>query len=93
MSQNVFETESSSETFIEVFSECFLYKTQKSLRHIGVLFNKFKTYMLEKFSLEENQVKLLATVFRVWANDSLKIINICMEMLELGILSEITLMK
>lgn len=73
--------------------ECFLYKTQKSLRHIKILFDKYMIFIKDKFSEESVQVKALETVYRVWQNDEHKTVNIMNEFLDLGMISPLTMLK
>lgn len=88
-----FEVESSGDEFIEIFTECFLYKTQKSLRHVKKLADKFMVFLKDKLSEESAQVKFLEVATRVWQNDELKGVNILDELLNLDLISPITMIK
>jgi hypothetical protein len=92
-SKGAFEVESSGDQFTEIFVECFLYKTQKSIRHIKILSDKFLIFMKEAFSEETAQVKALETIIRVWETDEYKTVNIIDQFLNLGIVTSQTLIK
>lgn len=78
---------------IDIFMECFLYKTQKSLRHIKRLADKFTMFIKAEFTEESVQVVALEAIFRVWQKDEYKTVNIVNEFINLEILKPETVMK
>lgn len=85
--------EASGDTFVEIFMECLLYKSQKSLRHLKLLVDRFKIFIQAKLSEESAQVKALETVNRVWKNNDHKEVSIFDQLLHLQVISPITMIK
>jgi len=92
-SKTSFEVEISGDQLIDVFTECFLYKTQKSLRHNQKLADKFMLFIKAEFMEESAQVTSLGAIFRVWQKDEFKTVSIVNEFLNIGIVSAETVIK
>ncbi|CAI2386618.1 unnamed protein product [Moneuplotes crassus] len=88
-----FEVEVSGNDLIDIFTECFLYKTQKSLRHNKKLADKFTLFIKAEFTEESAQVVALQAIFRVWQKDEYKTVNIVNEFVNLDILKSQTVIK
>ena len=88
-----FEVISPRDEFIEIFTQFFLYKIQKSLRHVKKLADKFMMFLKDKLVEESAQVNFLEVVTRVRQNDELKGVNILDELLKLDLISPLTMIK
>uniref|UniRef100_A0A7S3J7U1 MIF4G-like type 2 domain-containing protein n=1 Tax=Euplotes harpa TaxID=151035 RepID=A0A7S3J7U1_9SPIT len=88
-----FNVESSGFDFIEIFMECLLYKSQKSLIHLKKLATRFLTIIKNTLSDEQSQAKACEVVSNVWCNNEQKEISIFDQLLNLGIISPLTMIK
>ena len=92
-SKNQVNIDTSNEYFMDIFVECLLYRSQKSLLHFKKLMTTFDIFIKDLLSSENNQIKMLERITMVYRNNEYRIVNIFDQLLTLSLIDPNAMIK